>query len=72
VKDAELMLDGGDVQVRKLDPDLCESCDERRATHTVRVDFRTAGFTTALGKFCQSCAKELAARIRAGLPEGPK
>jgi len=64
---SEIRLEKDDVRVRSLEI-LCEDCEESLATHTVTIDFRSAGVGRALGKYCRPCAVELRERIQESLP----
>lgn len=66
--DPEIQLVKSDVTVEEA----IEECGECTITitdvFTVAVDFRSAGMTERLGRYCEACAEEIAARIRGGLP----
>ena len=61
-------LEKSDVTVEEIF-DECDNCTGGPATHTVKIDFRNAGMAQELGRYCESCAEEVADRIRASLPE---
>lgn len=67
--DPEIQLDKSDVTVEQI-ADECDECTNVIITesYTVAVDFRSAGMTQRLGRYCERCAEEIAARIRDGLP----
>jgi methionyl-tRNA synthetase len=63
-----IKLDRDDVYVEELSPVLCDDCEVAKATHQVFVEFRSAGMGQYFGKYCEKCAKEVASRIKSGLP----
>lgn len=62
-----LRLEPEDVTVEAI-ADECGDCTEtiEGQGFTVMVDFRSAGIQESLGRFCKSCAEQLAQRIRDG------
>lgn len=67
-RETDIRLDKSDVTVEPIF-DECDECTNTiTASYTVVVDFRTAGMTQHLGRFCEACAEGLARRIRLGLP----
>jgi len=65
----EIRLDGDDVLIEEIEPDECDECAGGPATHAVYIDFRSAGMCSPVGRFCKTCAEEVASRIRDGLPQ---
>lgn len=64
----DIKLDAGDVTVRAIKGPDCEECG-KRATHEVRVDFRSAGISLAVVQACSPCAENIAYRIKSSLPK---
>ena len=66
--DDAIALDAGDVIVRPLDLPECDEGCGAPASMRVMLDLRNNGSTIHIGKFCDSCAEEFAAALRASLP----
>ena len=66
----EIRLEKDDVTVEPIF-DECGQCTNTLGgdSFTVAIDFRAAGMTERLGRYCETCAEEIARRIRAGLPD---
>lgn len=67
MKTSEFHLIQNDVSIQKSE-DTCDDCTRTRPLYSVVVDFRSAGTTTEIGRYCRACANRVARRIRAGLP----
>ena len=65
----DIRLEKDDVTVEPIF-DECGQCTNTLVgdSFTVAIDFRAAGMTERLGRYCEKCAEEIASRIRAGLP----
>lgn len=64
----QIRLDAGDVGVQEIEREDCDECAGEAATHYVLIDFRSAGLSREIGRYCQACAEMVANRIRDGLP----
>lgn len=63
-----IRLERSDVLIRKMEKPHCHEC-HGPATHEVLLDLRNADMTPTIESYlCLPCAKELAARIKKGLP----
>lgn len=63
-----------DVAIEPLEDELCENNGDNctfSQTHTVSIDLRAIGVkaTNVLGRYCETCATEIAKRIQESLPE---
>jgi hypothetical protein len=68
----EIQFVADDVEVITLRERLCVDCGDCEATHTVLANFRSAGFSSSVGRdMCLKCAKKVAARIKEGLLSKP-
>lgn len=51
------------VEVRELCRPVCDTCNEKEATHYVALDLPAAGMGTSLGDYCKACARALVKRL---------
>lgn len=66
-------MDKDDVSIEQIEDAVCDHGGDNctfTPTHRVVVDFRSAGQKESLiGDLCETCATEIANRIRESLPE---
>ena len=69
----EIKMIKEDVAVEPLVDDECDKASDDctgNATHRVTIDLRAIGtMGVHVGVYCETCATEIATRIRASLPE---
>lgn len=61
-----------DVKVLPLEDEICDYHGENcqfTISHSVAIEIRSAGMEQVIGHYCESCANELAKRIRESLPK---
>jgi len=68
--DKEIQLVKSDVTIKAIE-ELCE-CEEGPVTDFVWVDYRSAGITVGVGRYCRNCAVDTMERIQDGLPDEPE
>lgn len=66
---SSILLNGGDVRVLPIEPELCPECDERPVTHWIEFDMRGNGRTVEILRGCEPCMEIVADRLRESLPE---
>ena len=67
-----MKLTRDDVKVMPLEPEWCSGCVDglQPAEYGVWLELRTAGIHAEVGRFCRTCADDMASRIREGLKPG--
>lgn len=63
----DIILESDDVTVKPIEAELCE-CEEATIDSELWIDLRTAGMSVVIGRYCKSCADEIARRIRGSVP----
>lgn len=63
-----------DVSIEQIEDETCEHGGDHctfTVSHTVSIDLREIGVkvTNILGRYCETCATEIAKRIQESLPE---
>lgn len=71
----QIQFTKADVEIEEYLVRRCNECGDDTsgpvATCVIMLDFRAAGTTVQYGEgaYCSSCAREIAQRLRASLPE---